>query len=86
MRPPPSSGFSSAGSTGDGAESWKRAAEVTQNLKARIEMMKVRNLTTVDQTGTNSSRPNKGCPLQSGDFGCYKLHSCMYLNSVGLQT
>jgi hypothetical protein len=25
-----------------GAESWKRAAEVTQNLKARIEMMKVR--------------------------------------------
>jgi hypothetical protein len=22
-------------------ESWKRAAEVTQNLKARIEMMKV---------------------------------------------
>jgi len=27
---------------GDGVESWKRAAEVTQNLKARIEMMKVR--------------------------------------------
>ena len=26
---------------GDGVESWKRAAEVTQNLKARIEMMKV---------------------------------------------
>jgi hypothetical protein len=25
-----------------GAESWRRAAEVTQNLKARIEMMKVR--------------------------------------------
>jgi hypothetical protein len=25
-----------------GAESWKRAAEVTQNLKARIELMKVR--------------------------------------------
>ena len=25
----------------DGVESWKRAAEVTQNLKARIEMMKV---------------------------------------------
>jgi len=27
--------------TAGGAESWKRAAEVTQNLKARIEMMKV---------------------------------------------
>lgn len=26
---------------GSGVESWKRAAEVTQNLKARIEMMKV---------------------------------------------
>jgi cytoskeleton-associated protein 5 len=24
-----------------GAESWKRAAEVTQNLKQRIELMKV---------------------------------------------
>lgn len=31
-----------SGSPGAGAESWKRAAEVTQNLKARIEMMKVR--------------------------------------------
>jgi hypothetical protein len=30
-------------SGGDGVESWKRAAEVTQNLKARIEMMKVRS-------------------------------------------
>lgn len=29
-------------STSDGVESWRRAAEVTQNLKARIEMMKVR--------------------------------------------
>src|ERR1700759_1769742 len=28
-----------------GAESWKRAAEVTQNLKARIEMMKVSSST-----------------------------------------
>ena len=27
--------------TGEGVESWRRAAEVTQNLKARIEMMKV---------------------------------------------
>ena len=26
---------------GEGVESWRRAAEVTQNLKARIEMMKV---------------------------------------------
>jgi protein STU2 len=30
-----------AAGAGTGAESWKRAAEVTQNLKARIEMMKV---------------------------------------------
>ncbi|EME84150.1 uncharacterized protein MYCFIDRAFT_214631 [Pseudocercospora fijiensis CIRAD86] len=30
------------GSQGDGQESWRRAAEVTQNLKARIEMMKAR--------------------------------------------
>lgn len=29
-------------SQGDGVESWRRAAEVTQNLKARIEMMKAR--------------------------------------------
>ena len=29
---------------GDGVESWKRAAEVTQNLKARIEMMKVSSI------------------------------------------
>ncbi|KAI9664662.1 MAG: Microtubule-associated protein, microtubule dynamics during spindle orientation [Bathelium mastoideum] len=28
----------------DGVESWKRAAEVTQNLKARIEMMKVSSI------------------------------------------
>ncbi|GME22698.1 putative spindle pole body component [Neofusicoccum parvum] len=34
------SGAASVG-TGNGAESWKRAAEVTQNLKARIELMKV---------------------------------------------
>ncbi|KAK4624774.1 Spindle pole body component alp14 [Fulvia fulva] len=29
-------------SQGEGVESWRRAAEVTQNLKARIEMMKAR--------------------------------------------
>jgi cytoskeleton-associated protein 5 len=40
---------------GDGVESWKRAAEVTQNLKARIEMMKVSSvkepvsITTLEQ-------------------------------------
>jgi cytoskeleton-associated protein 5 len=28
-------------SQNEGVESWRRAAEVTQNLKARIEMMKV---------------------------------------------
>lgn len=31
----------SGGQDGEGVESWRRAAEVTQNLKARIEMMKV---------------------------------------------
>lgn len=31
-------------SQADGVESWRRAAEVTQNLKARIEMMKVSSL------------------------------------------
>jgi hypothetical protein len=38
-----SNGLSRAGSSqaASGAESWKRAAEVTQNLKQRIEMMKV---------------------------------------------
>ncbi|KXL45248.1 hypothetical protein M433DRAFT_156107 [Acidomyces richmondensis BFW] len=37
-------GGSSRGSAGaeQGVESWRRAAEVTQNLKARIEMMKAR--------------------------------------------
>jgi cytoskeleton-associated protein 5 len=32
---------SSGVGSGEGVESWRRAAEVTQNLKARIEMMKV---------------------------------------------
>lgn len=36
------SGSGGAGGGANGAESWKRAAEVTQNLKARIELMKVR--------------------------------------------
>lgn len=41
-RPAPSMGMSrNPSGSGDGVESWKRAAEVTQNLKARIEMMKV---------------------------------------------
>jgi hypothetical protein len=35
--------LSGEGATG-GVESWRRAAEVTQNLKARIEMMKVSDL------------------------------------------
>jgi cytoskeleton-associated protein 5 len=35
------SGFSGSQQASAGAESWKRAAEVTQNLKQRIEMMKV---------------------------------------------
>jgi hypothetical protein len=39
---PPDSGVSRISQAQSGAESWKRAAEVTQNLKQRIEMMKVR--------------------------------------------
>lgn len=41
--PPQSSMSRNPSAGGDGVESWKRAAEVTQNLKARIEMMKVRS-------------------------------------------
>ena len=37
-----SAGSDSLSASGNGTESWKRAAEVTQNLKARIEQMKVR--------------------------------------------
>lgn len=36
-----SSAVSSAGASRPGQESWRRAAEVTQNLKARIDLMKV---------------------------------------------
>ncbi|KAK1833459.1 armadillo-type protein [Podospora conica] len=39
--PAPSAGNGPAG-TGNGVESWKRAAEVTSQLKARIEQMKAR--------------------------------------------
>lgn len=35
-------GGGAAGSNGNGAESWKRAAEVTSQLKARIEQMKAK--------------------------------------------
>ncbi|KAF2423105.1 ARM repeat-containing protein [Tothia fuscella] len=35
-------GGAQSGQVGGGPESWKRAAEVTQNLKARIEMMKAK--------------------------------------------
>lgn len=44
--PPPAAGNPAAagGNGGNGVESWKRAAEVTSQLKARIEQMKVRNL------------------------------------------
>jgi len=44
-------GMTGAGAA-SGAESWKRAAEVTQNLKARIEMMKVGALTSSVASGT----------------------------------
>ncbi|KAI7300366.1 ARM repeat-containing protein [Hortaea werneckii] len=36
------SGSGGSGGQSEGVESWRRAAEVTQNLKARIEMMKAR--------------------------------------------
>lgn len=49
---PPENGAIRAGSSqaASGAESWKRAAEVTQNLKQRIEMMKVCNMHYLDRT------------------------------------
>ncbi|KAF1984231.1 ARM repeat-containing protein [Aulographum hederae CBS 113979] len=37
-----SGGFGASGAAAGNGESWKRAAEVTQNLKARIEQMKAR--------------------------------------------
>ena len=46
MSPTEAGGAAAGGGGGggaNGAESWKRAAEVTQNLKARIELMKVRH-------------------------------------------
>jgi cytoskeleton-associated protein 5 len=43
----------SAGASG--AESWKRAAEVTQNLKQRIEMMKVSSSNSALNDTTNTS-------------------------------
>lgn len=45
MSPAEAGGVAAGGGGGgaNGAESWKRAAEVTQNLKARIELMKVRH-------------------------------------------
>jgi len=38
-------------SQSEGVESWRRAAEVTQNLKARIEMMKVCSATSIPAFG-----------------------------------
>jgi cytoskeleton-associated protein 5 len=49
------------GQAASGAESWKRAAEVTQNLKQRIEMMKViisRSNVRIITTNT-ACRPNR---------------------------
>lgn len=40
---------------GEGVESWRRAAEVTQNLKARIEMMKVKQSRAVRPSQRMSS-------------------------------
>ena len=52
-----------------GAESWKRAAEVTQNLKQRIEMMKVSIPFPVTQFTANSmTRPNKASDAQRNNF------------------
>jgi cytoskeleton-associated protein 5 len=54
----------SAGASG--AESWKRAAEVTQNLKQRIEMMKVSspNLSLNDTANTSQAKQGIGRPQQ----------------------
>ena len=49
--PPPPRQYESTRQTqaAAGAESWKRAAEVTQNLKQRIEMMKVSSPTQYER-------------------------------------
>jgi hypothetical protein len=53
---PAENGTSRAGSSqaASGAESWKRAAEVTQNLKQRIEMMKVSTDDSAAKVTTNN--------------------------------
>jgi cytoskeleton-associated protein 5 len=51
------SGIGGASQASAGAESWKRAAEVTQNLKQRIEMMKV---SPVPYTYTPAENHNLG--------------------------
>jgi hypothetical protein len=53
MKPPPRQ-YESTRQTqaAAGAESWKRAAEVTQNLKQRIEMMKVSSPTQYERNWT----------------------------------
>ncbi|KAI9838295.1 MAG: hypothetical protein M1819_005563 [Sarea resinae] len=46
-------GSAGSGANGEGIESWKRAAEVTSQLKARIEQMKVSYFDTVPTTTTS---------------------------------
>jgi hypothetical protein len=48
-------GNGAANGNGQGVESWKRAAEVTSALKAKIEQMKVRPLTSRSTHNTNQT-------------------------------
>ena len=66
----PTTGASEANGGAEPAENWKRAAEVTSQLKARIEQMKVRCLQTVGMEGemlTCDHRHDKGCPGHTDD-------------------
>lgn len=67
-------GFRSSSQAASGAESWKRAAEVTQNLKQRIEMMKVSWQSRFVCNGADSRyRLNRGSDAHkanNGDMVC----------------
>ena len=80
-------GAAGSGPTAGGAESWKRAAEVTQNLKARIEQMKVRALDRFSKKGRcwGSRRRRRGGAWAKGQYGLTGFSVLFYARS-SLQT
>jgi cytoskeleton-associated protein 5 len=77
-----SAGFRGAeGTNGQPVESWKRAAEVTSALKAKIEQMKVRSLTSRKFARANClNRPGKASHDHEG--GAYVFNS-LQANQAG---